>query len=1209
MVVGCCVGLAAWAEGRVTAREESLDVPTVTWADPEAREPWRERGLGPIEAARRALLAHAAQLRLTPARIASALVTGVHDLHDGTAVIVTFEQRPDGRRVFRDELHVVMTARLSVVAITGALTPRLERRGEFSLTARSALSSAALALTLAPLDETSCTPLGLAEGGFTHWRLAKNPRPARTRPLYFPRPDGLVPAFYVELDLDQPTPRAFSFVVSAVDGEVLYRHDLTSQHAYSVWADPVSHVPWPGPRGPLSVPLESPTAPLPPLQLQQVVSLPHAGLSTGDPWLPAGAPDTRGNNVQAYCDLEWPNGFTAPGDELATATSPDTWAWAWNPALSPTQSLAQRSASVVQLFYVTNFLHDWFYDDGFDETARNGQVSNFGRGGAGNDPLLAESLDWSGSNNANITVPSDGSSPRMQMYRFYSYNGPTFDASLDTGVVAHEWGHLISERLVGDGNGLASLQGGALGEGWGDFHAALLLAAGDDVQVAPNAQWRGAYGLSSWAMEAHSTWGRWYGFRRYPLSADLALNPLSFRHISDGQPLPTTAPLSPAAQIPNAEVHNAGEVWAVMLWDCYVGLLTDPRFTFTQAQARMKRTLVAAYKATPLTPTFVEARDALLAVAAANDPQDLALFWTAFARRGLGSAAQAPARDAAHNLPLVEDFAVGGAVELAALALVEDSPSCDDDGTLDVGEQGHLQVRLRNVGTVPLVGATLTLSTGGSTLRFTAGSSRVLPDVAPLDTLDVSVPVALADDARGLQTMIVTASVQALHFSAHDVTTEFRGNFDVLPASSTNDDVEAPQTTWTAASDASLGPSAPFRRQRLTATQHVWFAPSPLGTADLWLVSAPLDVGPSGLRVGFEQRYDFDRAGPSQRDGAVVELSVDDGLTWVDVGSALTPGYPGTVDDDQGRSTNPLKGRPALVGQSPNYPGFSAASLDLAAWANQLVRLRFRVGGDDAVRWPARGWELDRFSFAGLRTTPFASLGVDPNTCVNHAPVASVGPDLEVDEGTRITLPGSAVDADGDAVTLTWTQSSGPLGVLVGSGFTAPEVMVDAPLTIALVASDGRAMSTPAVLHVMVRNVNRVPQVKAPPALAVQSGERVTVQATATDADAEPLVVAWKQTGGTPLVLDPADALALSFVVPEVGAVELVRLEVTARDAVSVSAPAVVVLTIRPAPQAAAPEPLPEPAQCGCAGAGGPWSLALLGLAALGRRRRRGDVG
>ena len=45
----------------------------------------------------------------------------------------------------------------------------------------------------------------------------------------------------------------------------------------------------------------------------------------------------------------------------------------------------------------------------------------------------------------------------------------------------------------------------------------------------------------------------------------------------------------------------------------------------------MKDYLVAAYKATPASPTFLEARDALLAVALANDPDDFTLFAQAFA--------------------------------------------------------------------------------------------------------------------------------------------------------------------------------------------------------------------------------------------------------------------------------------------------------------------------------------------------------------------------------------------------------------------------------------------------------------------------------------------------------------------------------------------------------------------------------------------------
>lgn len=1203
MVVVVVMGWAASgrAEGRVSSRDEVLDVPRFTWADPETRKPWRELGLTPVEAARRALLAHATQLRLTPARIAAAVVTGVHDLHDDTAVIVTFEQRVNGRRLFHDELKVIMSARLEVVAISGALTPHLARRGEFSLAASTAITSALRDLgpsvaALAPRE------FDTTEGGYTRWALEGAGVPVRTRPLYFPQESGVVPAFWVEVVLEA---EAFSYVVSAVDGAVLYRHDLTARHSFSVWADPTTFLPWPGPRGPTALPLASPMAPLAPVQQQPVVTLRNAGLSTNDPWLLPGALEARGNNVIAYSDLGWPSGYNASTDELALPTSPDTWAWPWTSALFADQTLAQRSASAVHLFYVTNFLHDWFYDDGFDERSGNGQASNYSRGGAGNDALLAESLDWSGWNNANMMTPADGRNARMQMYAFSPGGRPTRDSSMDTSIVAHEWGHFISNRLIGNGDGLDTLQAGALGEGWGDFHAALLLTAADDVLVSNNAQWQGAYPVGAWAMEIGGTWAGWYGIRRYPLSSDLAINPLTFRHIVDGEPLPRGVPISPFASNPNAEIHNAGEVWAVMLWDCYVSLLSDPRFTFDEARARMKRTLVAAYKATPLSPTFVEARDAVLAVAAANDARDLSSFWTAFARRGMGSLAAGPDRAAVHNYGVSEDFTVGGSLDLTALALEEDGVSCDGDGALDVGEAGKISVRVRNLGTVALTGATITLSSTAGLVLPTP--PRALPDVASLDVLDVVLPARLEADVTGIRSVVLTVAVVAPRFARKEISVEFRCNVDVHPASSATDDVEVPQSTWTVASDPVLPAVTNFRRERITSTQHVWRAPSPIGTADFWLESGPLDVGPSGLEVTFLHRFDFDRDGNSRRDGAVIELSEDDGVTWSDVGSSLTPGYAGTIDDQQQRSTNPLAGRQAFVGESPGYPSFVRQTLALPLLTNRFVRLRFRVGGDDGTAWVGRGWELDELRFTGLRDTPFASLVADPNSCVNRAPVASVGPSLEVDEGTRVTLVGSALDPDGDAVTLTWTQVSGPAGVLTGSAFTAPEVLVDTPLTLSLVASDGRVMSAPALLEVMVKNVNRVPTVRAPIGLDVRAGQRASLTATASDSDGDALTYEWRQRSGPALVLEGADAAQVAFTAPLVPEVSVIELEVVARDALSASTPAVVRVTVTPEPVVAIETPPePKPAGCGCTGGGGGLaSLLLLGLRRRGARPAR----
>ncbi len=76
----------------------------------------------------------------------------------------------------------------------------------------------------------------------------------------------------------------------------------------------------------------------------------------------------------------------------------------------------QQKAAISSLFYIDNFLHDFFYDAGFNEAAGNAQFDNYGRGGIGGDTIRAEAQDSSGTNNANMSTPADGGRPRQQMY-------------------------------------------------------------------------------------------------------------------------------------------------------------------------------------------------------------------------------------------------------------------------------------------------------------------------------------------------------------------------------------------------------------------------------------------------------------------------------------------------------------------------------------------------------------------------------------------------------------------------------------------------------------------------------------------------------------------------------------------------------------------------------------------------------------------------
>jgi hypothetical protein len=120
-----------------------------------------------------------------------------------------------------------------------------------------------------------------------------------------------------------------------------------------------------------------------------------------------------GNNAFAYLDTDANNGpDTVAG---STLISDGNFVTAANLSSSPS-TLGNKEVAVQNLFYLNNLIHDELYTHGFTEAAGNFQKSNFANGGLGNDPVNAEAQDGSGTDNANFATPSDGSSPRMQMY-------------------------------------------------------------------------------------------------------------------------------------------------------------------------------------------------------------------------------------------------------------------------------------------------------------------------------------------------------------------------------------------------------------------------------------------------------------------------------------------------------------------------------------------------------------------------------------------------------------------------------------------------------------------------------------------------------------------------------------------------------------------------------------------------------------------------
>jgi hypothetical protein len=1144
-----------YAQAVSTSLDEHRRVPRFLVATSHQEAP---RGATVESAARAHLGAHASAYGVAPTALATTELRAVHDLGRG-GIIATFRQRAHGVEVYRGEVKVLLRRDLTLIAISGSLLPEPAQPPAFPRSPEEAVAAALSHQYAVDIPSGAVVRVGPAPGGYlrvdlTHpvsvpsgrLRLGK---PARVKPVLFAERGQERAAYFIEFSAGTQERRfadAFRFLVAADDLAILERRNLTHRARYRVFADPDGR-PLDGPLvdfspHPTGFPDGSRPTPVEPI-LVDLDGFNHNPAGNADPWLPPEATETRGNNVDAYADLVSRDGF-GPGDLRASATAPGVFDRIYDQSLEPNATEDQIMAAITHAFYTCNWLHDWYYDSGFDEAAGNAQEDNYGRGGLEGDRLVVQTQDFGGTDNSNMQVLSDGESPRMQTYLWagperrslevsplnlalrtgsagfgptsFDLTGELFlvedgvavttdaceavpgsvagkialvdrgtcsfkqkalnvaaagaiamilannrgsdpifmadgppggdvaipalsvsqpdgallkaaleegpvtahlvrladvrrDGALDSTVVAHEWGHMLHLRLAECGEG----QCAAMSEGWGDFVALhLMLREGDPLE--------GTYAIATYAGGAAADSG-YFGIRRAPYSVDFTKNAFTFRHIADDQDLPTPPPLQ-AAGGPNSEPHNAGEVWAQMLFEGYVALLREtvgPVATRTYEEVRRTMTdyVVAGLKLTPADATFTEARDALLTVSAAARPDDQAILAAAFARRGAGSCAVAPPRDSFDFVGVVESYDVKPQILLGGYALEDDLRSCDGNGVLDAGERGTLRLELVNASFVPAADTTITVSSPTAGITFPAGTSVRVGPLAPFARAAASVEVALDRGVTAMQLLRLEVSLANAGACRprHEVPLLFRANFEEMAAASARDDVESRWTQWTAAGEEA---SLVWSRVEEEDGNHVWRGLDLGRRSQSSLLSPELPVSATlPFRVSFRHKHAFETAeeerGTVYYDGAVIEITRDGGVTWEDVSFYAEPGYGGILDNS---SENPLADRMAFVGRNRAWPEMERVTLDFGtALAGETVRLRFQIGTDQAVGGP--GWVLDDIEFEGIQSTPFNLLVERPSLCPE--PPAPDGGGISPPAGP-LTASGHGCDAARGSGTLTW---------------------------------------------------------------------------------------------------------------------------------------------------------------------------------------------
>ncbi len=1188
----------------------------------------------PADAARATIAVLAPALSWRPAALASLGEPVIHDVGQGP-IVARYRQAVGGVEVFRGGLNLTMNRALEPVAASGLVVPQLSGADTpFTVLPATAVATAHHAMTGGAAAFTARE----TDGEYTHFAGDAALSLSRARRVLFPLAEGVVPGWHVELVGRRSG--GTSFVVSAVDGEILFSTSLVHADAYTyrVYADAKTLIPMDGPQGNATIPHPTgkPDRYKPSFVPGALVTIANYPFSRNDPWLPPGASTTMGNNVSAYADLSTPDGLGGALDTQPALTSPSTFDYVYDTTASPVARPNSIRASITHLFYTTNFLHDWFYDAGFDEKSGNHQAKNLFRGGKENDPLLVEALDYSGKNNANATVPGDGASPRIQMFVF---SGPStavlnvpppspvagdkavglagfgkdafdvtaqvvvaadnadpdradacdgelqgniagkivlvhrgqcsfvqkaqavqdqgavgvvvvnvpssadpgsppfmggtsdritipilslnladgqaleaaattgtatvqmrrfpqvdLDGGLDTSIVAHEWGHVLSSRLIGNGSGLATNQAGGLGEGWADFLALLLVARTDDVETPAGRGWAGVYPKGAYATMGSGA-DYYFGIRRLPYSTDFRKNPLTFKHIQNGTPLPTGVPISFGEDGSfNAEVHATGEVWASMLWECYASLLAEGRLSYDEAQARMARYLVSAMKTTPVDPTLIEARDALLATSLAGDERDFQVFYQAFARRGAGVGASGPSKESTNNVGVIESFDVGNDIRIVSAVLVTGALTCDHDPFLDEGEVGAVEVVVRNVGVGALADTAVEISTPSPDVTFlddkgrTVGTVRTMVGpLRPFETRTARTGAVVRGSKSGpIQLDVRVTDPTLLRPRVLSAPVQGRANTDEDQKSAI-DSMEAKNTSWKVTGPG--GAAIKWSRKATPADGTFWTVPDQPLPVEQRLTSAPFTIDEATFTLSFRHRHSFRHS--TRRnvdvDGGVIELSVDNGVTWVDVSSVSDPklAYPGKIDPGSpGRlSDNPLlkdvpagQARPAYVFKSAGYPAWVEGKIAVALRERPKdgkVLIRFRTGSATGF-FGAEGWDVDDVSLGGISSTPFWGFVPHADGCDAKAPSAKVlatpTPQKTLDRlgpaekamctstacvfvGDALRLTGCGVRPGGtdaapipvDPLGFTWTQVAGPpLTVRGGSAAPAPAHLAQA---------------------------------------------------------------------------------------------------------------------------------------------------------------------
>ncbi len=208
------------------------------------------------------------------------------------------------------------------------------------------------------------------------------------------------------------------------------------------------------------------------------------------------------------------------------------------------------------------------------------------------------------------------------------------DGDFDNGIIAHEYGHGISNRLTGGPSASGCLfNDEQMGEGWSDWFGLMITMKSTDLSDE-------ARGIGTFAISQPVTGN---GIRPARYSTDFIENGFTY-----------------TASNTLAQPHGIGFVWATVLWDLTWAYIDkygfDPdMYNGNGGNNKVMKLVIDGLKLQPCGPGFVDGRDAILAAdMATTGGVDQCIIWEVFTARGLGFNAQQGSSSS--RLDQMEDF-------------------------------------------------------------------------------------------------------------------------------------------------------------------------------------------------------------------------------------------------------------------------------------------------------------------------------------------------------------------------------------------------------------------------------------------------------------------------------------------------------------------------------------------------------------------------